>query len=482
VSPLMISASVLPTGSTYGDAVSTGLVALSGALTGDGVAGVSSLQNPTFSSSQHLNAGSYSQAMALSGPDAKNYSLVSTQTLTANYTVAPLPLMGSISASSSVSGSPLSPGVVQLSNVLPGDRVGEAKVVVNLAAAGSAPKTGSSAATPVGTFVGVQGVSALSGPDAANYSLANVKGDYTVKAGFSAATVYPQESLSSTSLVTPLLKALDVTTALALNNSAAGSGNKAPSNSSSNAATVANQSQRALSVARQDQDAVVASNTVPNVAGADNAAKVGANTVPASSPLQSTTPVPIASSKAAPTSLASANSKIDVPQTRYFVPGKPGTPAPSSNLFQSAQANELPSTAAFSSPGSNPGLNANPSFSLQNKAVSDSSELSGVTALAQTAQATLESIGGQVVGGIAQAIPAVGEAISTLVVAAPVVGDVIHGMAVAVPIVAEAVTTLSTTLTFLSAAGSAPIVPVPAPSPGVPMNSMGLRLPIRLGA
>ena len=481
VSPLMISASVSPVLTTYADAASTGWVALTGALMGDGVAGVSSLQNPTFSSSQHLNAGSYVQNMALSGLDAKNYSLASTQTPTANYTVAPLSLMGAISPSSSVSGSPLSPGVAQLSNVLPGDRVGDVKVVVNMAAAGAASNTGSPVATTVGTFVGAQGVSALSGPDAANYSWANVKGDYTVKAGFSAATVYPQESLTSTSQVTPMLKALDATSALALKNSPAGSDNTPPSNSSSNASTVANQSQRALSVPSKGEDSVVASNTVPNAAGADNAAKAGPNTVLAASPLQSSSPAPIASAVAAPTSLASVNSKIDVPQTRYFVPGKPGTPAPSSNLFQSAQANELPSTSAFSSPSSNARLDANPSFSLQNKTVPDSSELSGVTALAQTAQGTLESMG-QVVGGIALAIPAVGEAISTLVAAAPVVGDVIHGMAVAVPVVAEAVTTLSTTLTFLSAASSAPIVPVPAPSPGVPINSMGMRLPVRWGA
>ena len=481
VSPLMISASVSPVLTTYADAVSTGWVALTGALMGDGVAGVSSLQNPTFSSSQHLNAGSYVQNMALSGLDAKNYSLASTQTPTANYTVAPLSLMGAISPSSSVSGSPLSPGVAQLSNVLPGDRVGDVKVVVNMAAAGAVSNTGSPVATMVGTFVGAQGVSALSGPDAANYSWANVKGDYTVKAGFSAATVYPQESLTSTSQVTPMLKALDATSALALKNSPAGSDNTPPSNSSSNASTVANQSQRALSVPSKGEDTVVASNTVPNAAGADNAAKAGPNTLLAASPLQRSSPAPIASTVAAPTSLASANSKIDVPQTRYFVPGKPGTPAPSSNLFQSAQANELPSTSAFSSPSSNARLDANPSFSLQNKTVPDSSELSGVTALAQTAQGTLESMG-QVVGGIALAIPAVGEAISTLVAAAPVVGDVIHGMAVAVPVVAEAVTTLSTTLTFLSAASSAPIVPVPAPSPGVPINSMGMRLPVRWGA
>ncbi len=484
VSPLMISASVSPVLTTYADAVSTGWVALTGALMGDGVAGVSSLQNPTFSSSQHLNAGSYVQNMALGGLDAKNYSLASTQTPTANYTVAPLSLMGAISPSSSVSGSPLSPGVAQLSNVLPGDRVGDVKVVVNMAAAGAASNTGSPVATTVGTtvgtFVGAQGVSALSGPDAANYSWANVKGDYTVKAGFSAATVYPQESLTSTSQVTPMLKALDATSALALKNSPAGSDNTPPSNSSSNASTVANQSQRALSVPSKGEDTVVASNTVPNAAGADNAAKAGPNTLLAASPLQRSSPAPIASTVAAPTSLASANSKIDVPQTRYFVPGKPGTPAPSSNLFQSAQANELPSTSAFSSPSSNARLDANPSFSLQNKTVPDSSELSGVTALAQTAQGTLESMG-QVVGGIALAIPAVGEAISTLVAAAPVVGDVIHGMAVAVPVVAEAVTTLSTTLTFLSAASSAPIVPVPAPSPGVPINSMGMRLPVRWG-
>ena len=56
----------------------------------------------------------------------------------------------------------------------------------------------------------------------------------------------------------------------------------------------------------------------------------------------------------------------------------------------------------------------------------------------------------------------------------------IHAAPLSAPLTAPAANQLPTGAQV--SAGCAPIVPVPAPSPAVPMTSMGLRLPIRWGA
>ena len=443
VTPRVISASVSPVSITYGESASTGLVALTGVLTNDVVQGSSSLQNPTFSSTQHLNAGAYSQNVALKGLDAQNYSLAQAQSQEANYTVAPLALVGSIAASSSVSGSPLSPGLVALTNVIPGDQVGSAKVEVTI----PGQLKGSLAANQVGTFVGSQSITSLSGVDAKNYSVANVKGDYTVKAGFTPASVYPQESLTVARVLSPLSKALDMAFTVASRDP-----DEEFEYGVKDDPLAARQFKSLLSSpsALPDQGTLEAN-------AANSLSKSGTplngNALPNSSQNSGDQSLQVPSLP--PGSLASINSRIDVPQTRYFVPAKEGAPRPQSrDFFPSAQANELNSDKASSS------------LSLQNKSATQSSELSLWTGLERSA---LDGLG-QAVEGFAHAVPVVGEAISSVVEAYPMVGDAITGMALMVPVAAEVVATLGNSLTLVSASNLMPVVqgagstPSPAPS------------------
>ena len=128
------------------------------------------------SASGNLKAGNYtgieSVGSTLTGADAANYTFAGA---TGNYTVNTLALLGSITPGSSTYGSALSPGTASFSNAVAGDAVSPAAVAVNIAG-----NTSSSGHLNAGSYTGIESVSALSGADAANYTLANVLGDYTV--------------------------------------------------------------------------------------------------------------------------------------------------------------------------------------------------------------------------------------------------------------------------------------------------------------
>ncbi len=147
----------------YGSAVTPGAVSFGNAITGDQVGAIASLVNPVYSTSSHLNAGSYAQtAGALSGADAGNYSFAGYTTPTANYTVNPLTLGGAtIAAASSIYGSGVTPGAVSLIGVISGDQVSSTASLVN-------PAFSSSGNLAAGSYA--QAVGALSGADAGNYS------------------------------------------------------------------------------------------------------------------------------------------------------------------------------------------------------------------------------------------------------------------------------------------------------------------------
>jgi len=132
--------------------------------------------------SKNVGAGQQSlilSGLTLGGAIGGDYTLIGAS---GTGLVTPLALTGSIANGNSVSGSTLIPGAVSFTNVIAGDNLGTATVVVNGA--------GNSRA---GTYT--ETVSALSGPDAANYSVATIVGYYTVNAapnsGSSSAVVPP---------------------------------------------------------------------------------------------------------------------------------------------------------------------------------------------------------------------------------------------------------------------------------------------------
>jgi len=202
VDPLSINASIAAVETTYGTNTSAGQVTLSGNLNTDDVTASASIVNPSYSSSNHLKAGAYAQLASLNGVDAKNYKISTSSKLNLNYMVNPLPLVGSISTGSSLEGSAFNPGEVTFMNALTGDSLGHATVLVSI----PGDPLGSQKSSIVGTFLSSQSVASLSGPDASNYSYGNVKGDYTVKAGFVPASIYPSSNGSGMSLSLSALK------------------------------------------------------------------------------------------------------------------------------------------------------------------------------------------------------------------------------------------------------------------------------------
>ena len=198
VTPATITASVAAANSVYGSTVTPGSVTFAGVQNGDLVSGSGAVVNPGYSSSNNLRVGTYNQSVSsISGLDSANYVLTPYTTPTPNYTVNVLALTGSISASSSQSGASIAPGVATLTNVIPGDFVSASSISVNIP--GSSPN--SQVANTTGTFPSSQSVSSLNGVDASNYSYANIKGDYSVKTGFSSGSVYPSAMTSQASSI-----------------------------------------------------------------------------------------------------------------------------------------------------------------------------------------------------------------------------------------------------------------------------------------
>ena len=177
VSPLALTGSITTGSSVYGSALNPGVATLSNVVAGDQVSAGAVTVNTTghTSTSGHLNAGSYTgieSVSSLSGADAANYTFAGA---TGNYTVSQLALTGSIATGNSVYGSSLTPGAATLNNVVAGDQVSAGAVTVN-----TAGHTSTSGHLNAGSYNGIETVSSLSGADAANYTSANVTGNYTV--------------------------------------------------------------------------------------------------------------------------------------------------------------------------------------------------------------------------------------------------------------------------------------------------------------
>jgi hypothetical protein len=94
ITPLALTgASIASASSTYGSAVTPGAVSFGNVIAGDVVGSTASLVGPTYSTSTHVNAGSYAQtASGLTGTDAGDYSFAGYTTPTNNYTVTPFAL------------------------------------------------------------------------------------------------------------------------------------------------------------------------------------------------------------------------------------------------------------------------------------------------------------------------------------------------------------------------------------------------------
>ena len=169
INPLALTAAIAAGNSTYGSAVIPGAVSFTNVISGDAVGSTASLVSPAYSTSGHLDAGSYAQtASTLSGTDAGNYSFAGYTTPTNNYTVAQLALTGAaIAAGNSSYGSTVMPGAVSFSNEVAGDGILAIASIVN-------PLYSASHHLDAGSYA--QMASALSGPNVGNYSFV---GSYT---------------------------------------------------------------------------------------------------------------------------------------------------------------------------------------------------------------------------------------------------------------------------------------------------------------
>eukprot|EP01034_Spumella_vulgaris_P026800 gene26800-33436_t len=134
---------------------------------------------PSYSSSNNLKAGSYTQSVtgALTGTDADNYSFNGMTTTGANYTVNKLALTGAAIADTSTTyGTPAATGAVSFNNVIGSDVVTPATATLVATSYSSSInlKAGSYAQSVTGT---------LTGTDADNYSFAGLttsSANYTV--------------------------------------------------------------------------------------------------------------------------------------------------------------------------------------------------------------------------------------------------------------------------------------------------------------
>jgi filamentous hemagglutinin family protein len=167
VAPLALTGAAIAAGSTiYGSTVTPGAVSFSNVIAGDVVSSTASIASPAYSTSRHLDAGSYYQtASGLSGVDAGNYSFAGGfTTSTQNYTVAQLALnVTGLTGTSRVYNGSTVDTLHGTASIAPLD--GDA---VHLSGTGS----GSFASANVGTAVPVTVTGySLTGSDAGNYLL-----------------------------------------------------------------------------------------------------------------------------------------------------------------------------------------------------------------------------------------------------------------------------------------------------------------------
>jgi hypothetical protein len=166
VAQLALTGAAIAAGnSTYGSSVTPGAVSFSNVISGDLVGAAAGIVSPTYSTSNHLNAGGYAQtATTLTGADAGDYIFAGYTTPTNSYTVAQLALTGAaIAAGNSTYGSSVTPGVVSFSNVISGDLVGAAAGIVS-------PTYSTSNHLTAGSYA--QTATTLTGADAGDYSFA----------------------------------------------------------------------------------------------------------------------------------------------------------------------------------------------------------------------------------------------------------------------------------------------------------------------
>ena len=175
VGKLDLTGSIGARSSVYGSALVVGAASLTNKISGDAVTATVAVDTTgNTSTSGNLNAGSYTgieYISALSGADAANYTYGS---VVGDYTVNQLALTGTIGAGSSVYGSALAPGAVNLTNKIAGDAV---VATVDVDTIGLTSTSGNLIA---GTHTGKEYISALGGADAANYTYGSVVGDYSV--------------------------------------------------------------------------------------------------------------------------------------------------------------------------------------------------------------------------------------------------------------------------------------------------------------
>ncbi|MBD8051741.1 YDG domain-containing protein, partial [Limnohabitans radicicola] len=200
VSPLALVASITSASSTYGSAVTVGTASFSNVVGADTVTpSAVSIVSPAYSTSNNLKAGTYAQRITstLGGADAGNYTLTGGYTTgTNNYTVNTLSLTGSIAAGSTTYGASLVPGAVTLTNV-----VGSDVVTPTVSVTVAVGNTSTAGKLKAGSYTGIQGITALGGADAANYTYASVTGDYTVSPLALVASITSGSSVYGSALV-----------------------------------------------------------------------------------------------------------------------------------------------------------------------------------------------------------------------------------------------------------------------------------------
>ena len=177
VSKLDLNGSVAAGNSTYGATLAPGAASFSNKVGADDVTATVTIDTSgKTSGATKLKADSYTgieSVTGLTGTDAGNYTFGGVKA--GDYTVSKLALGGSIDPGNSTYGAALVPGVARLTGKLTGDDVSPAAVTIN-----TAGNTSTSGNLKAGSYNGIQGVSAISGADAGNYSFGAVSGDYTV--------------------------------------------------------------------------------------------------------------------------------------------------------------------------------------------------------------------------------------------------------------------------------------------------------------
>jgi hypothetical protein len=177
VSKLALTGAIATGSSVYGAALTPGGATFSNALTNDilGAATVAVNTTGLTSTSGNLVTGTHGGIEAvttLNGADAGNYTFAAP---TGSYTVSKLALTGTIATGSSVYGAALAPGPANFTNRVGSDVLTPVSVLVS-----TAGNLSSSNNLKSGSYTGSESVSALGGADAADYTFANVVGDYTV--------------------------------------------------------------------------------------------------------------------------------------------------------------------------------------------------------------------------------------------------------------------------------------------------------------